>query len=215
MRTAVLSAILALAMPLGAFAQPDQPDGARSEPQSARTPSVVAPPGEFRFDFEQVIAHPEAFGPVEYAVTVQRLWERGDRARAFFWSQVFSARTVVLLDVASQQAIRDGGEDEAFEFPLMLRLAGWPALQWAMSDPQMAMSITARAYDYESHLPPHPQAVWSAHASQARSRIANEMVTAFDTGGLSPRVSAAQRRKMGLYIGPWQDSGSPLDDAWR
>jgi hypothetical protein len=158
---------------------------------------------------ERVLTRPEYADPMEYAVTVQYLWERGDRARAYFWYQVFMARTAVLVNVASVS--RDEDDENEYEIPLMLRLSGMEVLQWALSDPDMAEAVARRAFEYEAKLPAPPYvsaALWLAHSGEARKDLMRSLDGAFD--GVS-----ATRRKARAYIGPWLDPGSPLDEAWR
>jgi len=156
--------------------------------------------------------HPELYGPFEYALLVQHLWDDGDRAQAFFWYDVVAARTAALMNVVWHSIDHSvAGPDNEVEFPLMLRLTGLQPLQWAASDPETANAVAHRAFAYEARLPPPPgidAAAWSSWAGDGRRQVADAMDGAFDQ-------AREQRRRRGQYVGPWQEPGRPLDDAWR
>ncbi|WP_271068595.1 hypothetical protein [Caulobacter sp. NIBR1757] len=190
----VSSLIAALLAGQASAARPETPPPASAAPD---------------FDIDRLLAHPENADPDLYAVTVQALWERGDRAQAFFWYTVFVTRAGVMLGILSET--REEGDEEEYEIPLGLRLSGFEALQWALSDQDMARTVVQRALDYEARLPPPPYfpgELWSAHAGTVRADMQKAMAQ-------FPDDVEAYRRRTGRYIGPWKDAGKPLDEAWR
>ncbi|MBS0295509.1 MAG: hypothetical protein JSR45_04300 [Proteobacteria bacterium] len=219
MKLAIVRTLLLLALPTSAVAQTrlDQDEPRARQEASADVDAPIP-----RIDYRLVMANPERYGPLEYTETIQSLWGRGDRLRAFFWYQVFATRLGVMLEIAAAQPSEDRSEDGTrgeLEMPLMLRLAGARPMTWAYSDPEMANAVVMRAMAYESRLPPPPafaaRGLWGSNVGEARKRLSEMAVEQMRSGVLSPETARMRFRAKGQYVGPWRDAGEPLQDDWR
>ncbi len=163
---------------------------------------------------ETVLAHPEAVNPFTYAIAVKWLWEQNRRRQAAFWFYVFQARTRPW-----SQADTRGDGAGALRGALNQELG--PVINgWVASDLAAWRDIAERAIAYELRLPLSPErpdgvgsAAWQQLVEKSRAEYAAQMHDAL--GGLTAEALAAKRREAGLPVGPLDQPGPPLPDAWR
>jgi hypothetical protein len=179
------------------------------------TPAVRAEDAEPSYpSAETVLAHPEAVNPFTYAVAVKWLWQQGRRQQAAFWFYMFQARTRPwsLADTGGEGlgALRGALNDEL----------GSVINSWVGSDPAAWRNIAERAIAFERRLPLSPErpegldaAAWRRLVATSRADYAAQMQEAF--AGLDAEKFAANRRSAGLRVGPLEQPGPALPDAWR
>lgn len=173
--------------------------------QNARNVAAVA---------QRILEHPDSAQPMQYITVVQYLWERGDRAQAAFWYYLWQIRTRPWARADSHSIGPLRGS--------FTEMWGRPVNEWIGSDPEARTELVKRAISYEATLPvsaerPSGMTVerWDALVISERQAYAAE----FDRYILSRPTQADEtrtaRRENGLYVGPWQEPGSPLPDHWR
>ncbi|HYE44245.1 MAG TPA: hypothetical protein VEA44_00580 [Caulobacter sp.] len=176
-----------------------------------------------------VIARPESVNPIAFAPVSESLWDRGQRARAAFWLYLFQART--------QPWMQGGPISEMLMEDYFSALLGRPENyfaarrawnqraagvinSWAMSDLDAVVALAGRVFSYESRIPLYPgrntyvsQEVWDRTVLEKRAENVEGFRSAM--AQLDRETFYAERRKLGKYVGPWQDAGPPLPDEWR
>lgn len=163
---------------------------------------------------ESIIEHPDSVQPMQYILVVQHLWGQGDRAQAAFWYYLWQIRTRpwARADTAATGPLRGS----------LTELWGRPVNEWIGSDPEARTELLRRAVSFEATLPlsserPSHMATerWDALVTSERQAYAAE----FERFAIMPEYHGAEaqaaRRGNGLYVGPWQEPGTPLPDHWR
>lgn len=182
-----------------------------SEPQLDK--ALVGTPAERLKAADYVIANPDAVNPFYYAAVINTLWRRGDRAQATFWYYIFQSRSRAWADASPDLAELRGSLNDGM---------GQTINQWAASDLAAWHDIGARAISYEKKIPlyagrpdGYSQEKWAAAVAQRRKDYQDGFTAAFSATQADPKIHDEQRRKNGLYVGPLQEPGTPLPDAWR
>ena len=163
---------------------------------------------------EEVLRHPDAVDPFDYAPVVQWLWESGRRRHAAFWFYLFQERT-------RPWALADRRGDAAAALRSSLNDGlGRLINGWIASDVAAWQKIASRAIAYEKRFPLYrarppglDQAAWTALVARSRDEYDRQAGEAF--AGMKADEMAAARRANGLPVGPLDAPGPALPEAWR
>lgn len=178
---------------------------------------------------DAIIVQPASVNPLAFALVSESLWKRGDRAKAAFWFYLFQARTQPWLvgGPISEYLLKDylGRLLDQPQIYAALRRSynsrvGDLVNTWAMSDLDALQALAPRVFGYERRIPLYAtrntwvsEEIWLATVEDKRN--ANEQLFKEALAGIKPADFYRDRRKRGLYVGPWNDPGAPLPDDWR
>ncbi len=160
-----------------------------------------------------VMAHPDAVEPFTYIQVISLLLEHGNNQQAAFWYYVYQIRSAPW-----RRADPDPSGSGALYASLAATL-GQSINEWAGSDLDAMRELMLRAGAFERKAPLYPirpfgvsKAKWLSLIAETRNARSDDSVR---KDFANKDQSEIERRKNGLYVGPWKSPGQPLPEGWR
>lgn len=204
-KSAAPYAVAAFMAAMLASAASAQTAAAPPAPVQAEEPVPIAPPAD------AIIASVDKISPLQLVHVISEFWQRGDKLQAALWFYVWQIRTDPWM-----------GTDPSFDETrnILNNNMGQAINGWIAADPELWLATARRAVTFETKLPmwdKYPpemtQEEWNARIANLRASYEKEMEDAFIE--VNADAIRKNRTENGLYVGPLNDAGAPLPDAWR
>lgn len=164
---------------------------------------------------DYILAHPDAVNPFALIEPMRTLIDRGDMLQASFLFYFWQIRSVPW----AKHGAPDG---EGAVRASVNAMVGEVINRWVASDPDAMNAVAERAIAYERRLPLFSgrpagvsAAIWARDVVKLRQDYADGFYRYAPRDAEAKRKFTETRKRNGLYVGPLQNPGKPLPEAWR